>query len=45
MSHSYPSDIDREQFNKIKPILESTRKRHGLEQLTCMMSFVVFRMF
>ncbi len=24
---SYPSDISREQFEKIKPILESTRNR------------------
>jgi len=27
MSHSYPSDISREQFNKIKSILESARKK------------------
>lgn len=27
MSHSYPSDITREQFNIIKPILESARKK------------------
>ena len=27
MSHSYPSDISREQFNMIKPILESARKK------------------
>jgi transposase len=27
MSHSYPSDISREQFEKIKPILESARKK------------------
>ena len=27
MSHCYPSDIDREQFNKIKPLLESVRKK------------------
>ena len=27
MSHSYPSDVSREQFNKIKPILESVRKK------------------
>ena len=27
MSHSYLSAIDREQFNKIKPILESSRKK------------------
>jgi transposase len=27
MSHCYPSDIDREQFNKIKPLLESARKK------------------
>ena len=26
MSHSYPSDITREQFDVIKPILESARK-------------------
>jgi hypothetical protein len=26
MSHSYPSDISREQFNKIRPLLESARK-------------------
>lgn len=37
MSHCYPSDIDREQFNKIKPLLESARKKHVLERLTCMM--------
>jgi transposase len=27
MSHCYPSDIDREQFNKIKPLLEAARKK------------------
>lgn len=27
MSHSYPSDISREQFAKITPILESARKK------------------
>jgi transposase len=27
MTHSYPSDISREQFNKIKPMLESIRKQ------------------
>lgn len=27
MSHSYPSDISREQFEKIKPVLESARKK------------------
>jgi len=27
MAHSYPSDISREQFDKIKPILESARKK------------------
>nr|WP_181679073.1 IS5 family transposase [Candidatus Protochlamydia amoebophila] len=27
MTHSYPSDISREQFDKIKPILESIRKK------------------
>ena len=27
MSHCYPSDIDREQFNKIRPLLESARKK------------------
>jgi transposase len=27
MVHSYPSDVSREQFNKIKPILESVRKK------------------
>jgi transposase len=27
MSNFYPSDIDREQFNKIKPLLESARKK------------------
>ena len=27
MSHSYPSDITRKQFSKIKPILESIRKK------------------
>ena len=27
MSHSYPGTIDREQFNNIKPILESGRKK------------------
>jgi transposase len=27
MSHCYPSDIDREQFDKIKPLLESARKK------------------
>ena len=27
MNHSYPSDISREQFDKIKPYLESIRKK------------------
>ncbi len=27
MSHAYPSDISRKQFNHIKPILESARKK------------------
>ena len=27
LTHSYPSDINREQFDKIKPILESARKK------------------
>ena len=27
MAHSYPSDISREQFSKIQPILESVRKK------------------
>lgn len=27
MTHSYPSDITREQFNKIRPLLESARKK------------------
>ncbi len=27
MTHSYPSDINREQFDKIKPTLESARKK------------------
>jgi hypothetical protein len=27
MGHSYPSDITREQFDLIKPILESARKK------------------
>lgn len=27
MGHSYPSDITREQFEKIKPTLESARKK------------------
>lgn len=27
MTHSYPSDINREQFDKIKPMLESARKK------------------
>jgi hypothetical protein len=27
MSHCYPSHIDHEQFNKIKPLLESARKK------------------
>ena len=27
MSHSYPSDITREQFNRIRPLLESARRR------------------
>ena len=27
MNHSYPSDISREQFNKIQSILESARKK------------------
>ena len=27
MSHSYPSDISRKQFEKIRPFLESARKK------------------
>lgn len=27
MAHSYPSDVSREQFDKIRPILESARKK------------------
>lgn len=27
MTHTYPSDISRNQFNKIKPLLESGRKK------------------
>ena len=27
MTHSYPSDVSREQFDKIRPILESARKK------------------
>ncbi|MGL5627281.1 MAG: IS5/IS1182 family transposase, partial [Candidatus Rhabdochlamydia sp.] len=27
MSHSYPSDVSHEQFNKIRPILESVCKK------------------
>ena len=27
MPHSYPSDITREQFERIRPILESARRR------------------
>ena len=27
MSHSYPSDISREQFARIMPVLESARRR------------------
>ncbi len=27
MAHSYPSDISRKQFDKIKPLLESVRKK------------------
>ena len=30
MSHSYPSDISREQFARILPDLESARRRTGL---------------
>ncbi len=37
MPHCYPSDMDREQFNKIKPLLESARKKHVLERSTYMM--------
>lgn len=33
MTHSYPSDISREQFNKIKPILESARKKTRPRQI------------
>ncbi len=46
MSHSYPSDIDREQFNKIKPILESGRKKTrprtvDLYDVICGISYVL----
>lgn len=33
MGHSYPSDISREQFKKIKPILESARKKTRPRQI------------
>ena len=34
MSYCNPSDIDREQFNKIKPLLESARKKHILARIS-----------
>ena len=33
MSHSYPSDISREQFSKIEPILESARQKRRPRQV------------
>jgi transposase len=33
MRHAYPSDISREQFEKIKPILESARKKTRLRRI------------
>ncbi|CCB87632.1 putative uncharacterized protein [Parachlamydia acanthamoebae UV-7] len=33
MTHSYPSDISREQFDKIKPMLESIRKKTRLRSI------------
>ncbi len=33
MQKSYPSDISREQFEKIRPILESSRKKTRLRKL------------
>ncbi len=46
MSHSYPSDIDREQFRKIIPILESARKNTrprtvDLYDVICGISYVL----
>ena len=35
MSHSYPSDISREQFARILPALESARAAPGLAPWTC----------
>jgi hypothetical protein len=33
MSHHYPSDISRDQFSKIKPILELSRKKRRPRQV------------
>ena len=35
MSHSYPSDISREQFARILPTLESARRRTSPAPWTC----------
>ena len=37
MSHSYPSDISREQFARILPDLESARRRTKPRTWTCTM--------
>ena len=36
MSHSYPSDISREQFVRILPVLESARRRTKPAPWTCL---------
>ena len=36
MSHSYPSDISREQFDRSLPTLESARRRTSPAPWTCM---------
>ncbi len=46
VTHSYPSDLNREQFDKIKPTLQSARQENSpLEALIYMMCSVGFCMF
>ncbi|BAO99410.1 putative transposase [Wolbachia endosymbiont of Cimex lectularius] len=40
MQKSYPSNISQEQFEKIRPILESASRKQNQENLICMTYFV-----
>jgi hypothetical protein len=45
MRRSYPSDITREQFSKIKPLLLSARKATRPRELDSMMFFALFYIY